>query len=490
MPLEQELQEDDQYNFMATSPFGGFANLAPAQLQVAQNRAATANPLDALIQAFTQGQALQQLPQVQAEQVLTRQLNNALLAQKLQDLQNPNAAISREFQKQLVLGSLNPATGITVSPTGLEGTVVATPSAIGQTEAALDQALAANPNLAIPTAAAGAPITPIINPITGRPTGLSRDVNIPRALKQQTLNDQIALANARAAASGEAVEYFTQIDGTVGIRPKRVQAGTVPVATTLQTTTGEAAKELPKATKGAGPRPLTETARSALLTRAGKFGVISSDQDLDKFRNEAGDLNIEKLSVAAGRAEREGLEAEKEAKLNQAPAEVKSKVAAYQAVQKDLERLRAKLDEELVSGDIPSGFQDIISSSLAEAPGNFFTRAFQRFVLQPAQSKTAATNERLRGAVSASIGRAIAGASLTGTEKQNLIPFSPQPGDSFERLLEKSASLEQFLNNQIEGLTTPISTTRQSVSSPVATPGINPRGQNPINIGRFTVTPQ
>lgn len=475
---------------MATSPFGGFANLAPAQMQVAQRRGSAISPLDAIMGGIQQGLQLQQLPQQLEDQALQRQLQNALLTQKLQDLQNPQAALARKIQEELTIrGALNPDLGISQTPVGLTGQTIFNPGATNATEAQLEAALAANPQSVIPSAPAiGAPETPIS--VAGVQTGLTLNPNAPISAESRKLNNQISLANARAAANGEAVEYFTQVDGTVGIRPKRVLAGTTPVATTLQTSTGEAAKELPKSARGAGARPLTETARSALLTRAGKFGVISSDQDLDKFRTESGDLNIEKLSVAAGRAEREGLEAEKEAKLNQAPAEVKSKVAAYQAVQKDLERLRAKLDEELVSGDIPSGFQDIISSSLAEAPGNFFTRAFQRFVLQPAQSKTAATNERLRGAVSASIGRAIAGASLTGTEKQNLIPFSPQPGDSFERLLEKSASLEQFLNNQIEGLTTPISTTRQSVSSPVATPGINPRGQNPINIGRFTVTPQ
>lgn len=201
---------------------------------------------------------------------------------------------------------------------------------------------------------------------------------------------------------------------------------------------------------------LTENAKANIIGRASKAGVLQVDTDLDKFKNDLGEIDFQKLSIASGRGERETLDSAREAKLNQIPAEARNKVAAYQAVQKDLERLRERLDQEQASGDIPSGMQDIISASLSEPPGNFFSRTFQRFVLQPAQSKTAAENERLRGAVSASIGRAIAGAALTGTEKENLIPFSPQPGDSFERLLDKASSLEQFLNNQIEGLTSPI----------------------------------
>lgn len=423
---------------MAT--LGQFADLS------AYRPRATQNPLDALIQGFQTGQALEQLPAQLEQQELAKQLAAQLQQVNLQraqlelgNLQNPSLAIQKQFEQELALGSLRPELGIRVA---------------GRGEPPKGE------------------IEPIINPITGQETGFVRDI-------EKAAAGRAALQRAARAAPFQSVGLTTNPQGiTQGIvfNPERGDFETRDLPAGVSDIR-------PKVTRptSSGTRPLTETARSALLTRAGKFGVISSDEDLKKYQTESGSLDISKLSIAAGRAEREALDSEKEAKLNQVPAEARNKVAAYQAVQKDLERLRSKLDEELASGDIPSGIQDLISGSLAESPGNFFSRAFQRFVLQPAQSKTAGENERLRGAVSASIGRAIAGAALTGTEKQNLIPFSPQAGDSFERLLEKSAGLEQFLANQIEGLSTPIST--GGVVSPVATPGFSPTAPSPVRSG-------
>ena len=423
---------------MATqSPYGGFADLSRYQAAAAQP---SANPLESLIQGFQQGTALGQLPQTlqdqrqaQFEQQLARQLKNELMQQKLNDLQNPQAALAREVQKALALKSADATSGIVSMPTGLEGESIGQPGALSSEQQA--SLIAGGPAPSV--AAVGAPIAPIA--IGGTPTGFGQDISGATAATR-------ALSDAKSTALEQAI--------LGNLSREKIAASTAT------------SREKIAATKAiSGSKPITETSKANILGRAGKSGLIVSDVDLDKFRNESGDIDYGKLALASGRAERGILDDARDAKLGAAPAEVKSKVASYQAVQKDLERLMEKLDEESRTGNIPSGFQDIISGSLSESPTNFFTRTFQRFVLQPSQSKTAAENERLRGAVSASIGRAIAGAALTSTEKQNLIPFTPQAGDSFERLLEKASALEQFLDNQIEGLSTPIPSGRSIPAS-------------------------
>lgn len=443
---------------------GPYADLSTYQRAAAQP---VANPLESLIQGFQTGQQIQRLPQTLQEQEIMRQLNLALAQQKLQDVLNPNAALAREVQQQLaVKGLLNPATGIENAPVGLEGEIIGTPRAIASTAAEL---AAGAP---VTSAAPGLPTTPIS--VGGIQTGFNLNPTAARTYAQQTLNDKIALANAKAAEQGIPVTYKEGANGEILAIPSRSFGGVTPTATAVKTSTGETAKAAPKASRGG----LTENQKSSILNRVGRFGG-EIPEDISSLTNE----DYQRLSISAGRAEREELDKDRDAKLSAVPAEARSKVAAYQAVQKDLQRLRDKLEEEQASGDIPSAVQDLISASLAEAPTNFLSRTFQRFVLQPAQTKTAAGNERLRGAVAASIGRAIAGAALTGTEKQNLIPFTPQPGDSFERLLDKASGLEQFLSNQIEGLTAPI---------PIGTPNAPiPQTGTPVGtkVGRFTVTP-
>lgn len=440
---------------MATSPFGNFADLSRHQ---AAASAPVASPLESLIAGFTQGQAVRNLPetlqtqrQVQLEQELTRRLNNAILQQKLQDLQNPGAALAREVQKALALKSADITSGVVSMPTGLEGEVIAQPGALSP-----QQQVALEASGVVPVVApVGTPITPIA--VAGQPTGFGQDISGATAATE-------AIAGAKGSSALERMimsNLFKEGQQANALTSKeRIAADSL------------ASKERIAAGKG-GAKGVTETSKAAILGRAGKSGLITSDADLEKFRNDAGDIDYGRLALASGRAERESLESARDAKLNSVPAEIRGKVAAYQAVQKDLERLREKLDQEAQSGDIPSGMQDVISASLSEAPDGFFSRVFQRFFLQPAQSKTSAENERLRGAVSASISRAIAGAALTGTEKQNLIPFTPQAGDSFERLLEKSAALEQFLKNQIEGLSTPFP--RGTSSTPASTPTATPK---------------
>lgn len=427
---------------MATSPLGGFADLSGYRRNLDAQRLAQLNsdPLAQLIQSATQGYKLQQLPNTlmaqeaaRQDDILAQQLKNALVAEQLNILRNPEVARNAKLQEDVLKGLVS-------------GT---------------------NPGLILETGTPAPDFIPLATLPTGQRAGISPTA--AETARKAKADARLAEINAKIAAAGVPGQIITDASGAAQFVPTRMTGTGAPVAVPVTSATGEALKPLPKATRATG---LSETSKASILGRAGKSGLISSDADLEAFRNDQGEIDYGRLALQAGRAEREVIDADKAAKLDKAPAEVRSKVAAYQAVQKDLERLREKLDEEQRTGDIPSGFQDVLSGSLAEAPSGFFGRVFQRFVQQPMQSKTAAENERLRGAVAGSISRAIAGASLTGTEKQNLIPFTPQAGDSFERLLDKSAGLEQFLANQIEGLTTPM-------QAPSRTPVITPSATTP-----------
>lgn len=146
---------------MATSPFGNFADLSSARRLVDAGGVAPLNPLEELISGFTQGQALRNLPQTldaqrqaQLEGELTRRLNNAILSQKLQDLQNPQAALAREVQKSLALkeadlaSSLGSMPGLSLDASGklTAGTTPAGAAGEGSPEAALATPVTILPN--------------------------------------------------------------------------------------------------------------------------------------------------------------------------------------------------------------------------------------------------------------------------------------------------------------------------------------------------------
>lgn len=162
------------------------------------------NPLDALIQGFSTGQAIQQLPAQQVQQALMAQLQTELLRERLLDARDPNRAIAREFQKQLAVQSLNPVSGISRVLPGDEGLTVATPVALTPEEQVFADTTGAAPFIGRP---AGAPITPVLG-VTGQPTSFVRDPNVPRALKQKTLEDQIKLAKAKSDAAGRGYKLY------------------------------------------------------------------------------------------------------------------------------------------------------------------------------------------------------------------------------------------------------------------------------------------
>lgn len=88
---------------MATSPYGGFADLSRYQLAAAQP---TVSPLDALIQGVQQGVAIRQLPQTIQQNALEQQLQAAIQQAKLQELQQ-----GKIFEVGRSLVRRNPTTG-------------------------------------------------------------------------------------------------------------------------------------------------------------------------------------------------------------------------------------------------------------------------------------------------------------------------------------------------------------------------------------------
>lgn len=171
-----------------------FADLSSYRRSADARRNNPITALDSLISGAQQGLQLSRLPQQLQDQELARQLQNALMTQKLQDLQDPQAALARELQKLAVKEAVtNPNSGIIQSP--IPGEVIATPQPINQTSQSLNALLQANPNAPIPSAAPTLPITPIGAGTVQ--TGLSIDQNVPLEAEARTLENKIALANAR-----------------------------------------------------------------------------------------------------------------------------------------------------------------------------------------------------------------------------------------------------------------------------------------------------
>lgn len=118
--------------------------LVGADLRPYQAPTRVASPLESLIQGISQGEELAQAPQKAADQELMRQLNNALLRQKLYDLQNPDAALARQLKRELMIKSADPRSGVVPIVEGqnaVDGTLVALPGTITpEREAQINQA--------------------------------------------------------------------------------------------------------------------------------------------------------------------------------------------------------------------------------------------------------------------------------------------------------------------------------------------------------------
>lgn len=228
---------------MATSPLGGFANLSQYQNQVAAQKAANPGVLNSILQGIQQGIALEQSPQMLQEQLLARQLQNALIQQRLSDLQNPEQALARKIQQELTIkGALNPDLGIQQAPVGLEGITIQTPGAL-----TLEQQAALPTADIIPTAQAGSPETPVS--AFGIQTGLNINPNIREQAASDKLNRDIALANARVRSSGVQGQFIPDGFGGMIFAQKPTVPGGDIVTTRVMTPENESVKVAPKGIK-------------------------------------------------------------------------------------------------------------------------------------------------------------------------------------------------------------------------------------------------
>lgn len=166
-----------------------FVDLGPANLALAQAAQRQVDPLTALIQGFQGGVDIGQIPQQLEAQRLSQQLALALQRERLADVLDPNRAVAREFQRQLTLKSLDPASGITRAPVGLESEVIATPRALVPGEQSFLEA-GGDPAELRSLTPPGPSIRPLLGP-RGEATGFSYDPTISRDIQRQKIGQEV-----------------------------------------------------------------------------------------------------------------------------------------------------------------------------------------------------------------------------------------------------------------------------------------------------------
>lgn len=440
-----------------------FADLSSYRRGV-DNAKATGNALDSILQGFQGAVQLQQLPQRMQAEELALQLQNAINAQKLQDLQNPEAALARQLERELTLkGALNPNLGIVRAPTGLEGQTIATPAALSTT-----QQTSLESGGAIPSVAPGAPETPIS--VFGRQTGLNINPNIPEQAAEDKLQRDIRLANARLRTTNPALKGQFIPDGFGGMIFAQAPTTIGGEVTTTRVTTpeGEAVKVEPKGAKATQPKGLTMNAQNALLTKASSNGV---DPDDPKFQTEDGQYDFTKLAIATGKAARENKKADNAKKAKGLTGKTRSDIEALNAAEKQLDTLRDEIAEIARSGKTPSFLDDFVAVETAAPATGGFSQLWQR-TLKGLQSEESKVLEGRKSVISSALTKAISGLAVTAQEATRL-GFLPRPGDSFEDLIRKAGLVEDYINNQRAGLggeatpSAPPMTNRQTTPAPV-----------------------
>lgn len=416
-----------------------YVNLDRYEAAQLARRANQVSPLDALLQGAQQGLELQQLPGRLRDQALARQLQNALNNQKLMDLQNPEAALQRELREAAIRQQItNPFGGVVQSPLGAN--VVATPNAINQTASELEQSMNIAPDQAVPSAAPGLPITPIGT------TGFSMDPNIPIAENNrkatESLNDRLALLNARPVQN----ILVPGAEG-YGVVPKSGDATFTPLVD------NEGKPVMPKPTgssRTSSGRGLTPNAQQSLMLKYGKVSDIVGDLNDPKLLGADGGLDFAKLAVEVGKAERINELAELKTKEAGLSALQKKDNAGFIAAKKDLINLKSKVNELSESGREPGMLQNMLAAQSAN-PSTGPISSFFRQLSNMGLNEDTIQKEALRAGLDSAVTKALSGLAVTSPEAIRLSPLIPQKDDSLKIILQKTAELEDFLTNRIEG---------------------------------------
>lgn len=423
-----------------------FADLSSYRQLVNAQKANQVSPLDALLQGGQQGLKLVNLPQTLQDQDLARQLNNAILSQKLQDLQNPEQALARKIQEELTIKSaLNPELGIAQAAPGLAGETIANPSALTLEQQATLPTLA--PEAPLPTAIPGTPDVPIR--AFGKPTGLTFNAGAREKSLNEDLNRKIQLANSRAKSAGIQGQFIPDDTGRLVFVQKPTEAGGAPVSTRVASPEGGDLKVAPKGVgKAAGG--MTPNQQASLLFKYGQVKDLVGPTDDPKLLDDKGNLDFNKLAVAVGNAERSQKINDlttKEKSLNSAQ---KKEIGGFISAQKDLENLKAKVLEL----DSTEGEPGVIQNAFAVMANNpsegFFSSLTRQFANSQLKESTR-QKESVRAGLESAVTKALSGQAVSSGEAQRLTGLLPKADDPLKVLLTKLSGLEEFLNNRIEG---------------------------------------
>lgn len=417
---------------MATSPLGGFANLARYQQAVAN--APRVDPLTSALQGFQTGQVLQNLPEIiaqqqqdQALQRLQNELQVQLLQQRVADARNPTGALIRQVQEQLALRSTDPTTGIVAAPVGLQGETIGVPAAITPEQ----QAVLVSGG-AVPTAAAGVPVEPVT--IAGLPTGFMQDLGRATAATE-------ALSRARGSTALE-----RQLLANAQREADRLSREQIAAD-------ANASRERVAQTRSAGVRgSMTEGQRAGLLQKYG--AVQDAVGDLEQFQDENGNTDYSKLSVAVGRAQAAQKKAELDAKASGLSASAKRDVAGWISAQKDLENLKANIlgaDGRVDEADEPGVIQNAFAVMANNPSQGFFSSLSRQFANSQLKESTR-RKEIIRAGLDAAIKNALSGKAVTASEERTLTGLLPKSDDTLKGLLDKTSGLEAFLQNKLAGI--------------------------------------
>lgn len=428
------------------------------------------NPLESLIQGFQVGQqltpaALQQRNLSNQLALQLQQIQVQRAQQQLNDLMNPDAALSRQIRAQLAEQALNPASGVVVTPASLAGQIEARPGALSpQQQALLESRDVAAQEAGIPVdmtginVPRGTDITPILNPLTGSPTGLARDLTSQiQAAQQQAEISRATRGDQFLNVGGRLVRVGAQggADVLVGKAPPTAQHRLY-----VNPDTNEADYYVP----GSQPEGFQAYVRPVGSTVAGRTLTPNARILEARKAGESGASREEVESIISGFPEAEsaylsGLR-RKDLGLDLKPgAEESRSFRTSLDVGKTLDSTIEKVTEFQATGKFPGITQTAINQFLSTRPdtvaglsfipgGQAVYSAFQRSV-RNAQTPESRELEMRRALLTSTILRAQAGLAQTGVELQNLLPYTPQINDSEESLVDKLNFLKGLNDQQL-----------------------------------------
>lgn len=427
---------------MATSPLGGFADLSSYRrsLDLQKANQLAADPLADLILSAQQGYALQQLPQTMMAQeqakvdaALATQLKNALVAEQLNVLRNPEAARTARLQEDILKGLVagtNPGLVLEpqIDPALVEARAVA-------------EAAGGTPT----TSYAGGDFIPLGTLPGGRRAGIS-----PSAAAEATGRKnaaRIAEIKARADAAGVPGTVIIDQDGNPQFIPTRATGGVAPTATQVLGPDGTPIKGQIK--KG-GATGLTPTRISIIAGKSGEAGF--TQEDIDEKYTTNGVVDWIRVNIDANRKIQENVKEAARLKASVLPASLREKASGFIAAHGDLGELTVSLREFQTKGGEPGAWERAVGVALEQPPDGVWSALYQSVI---GQSLTADTRElnALKARVRSAVTKANAGLSQTEREIANVTQYSPATNDTLEQTLQKAAGLESYIRNQVRAIT-------------------------------------